>query len=151
MVPSLTAVSLPVRVASENLFFALNPSLSRPHNGNLPIHLPSFYPRVPRLDPRVKAMPVHATDLYSQSWAINRPIDTIISSSARAFPYLLPLQASKNPSLLSFSRTNGQQQAHWRGFLRCSFAAPPPFRVRHRPLFRQCCTSGLPLTICSSL
>ena len=138
-------------VASENLFFALNSSPSRPHNGNLPIHLPSFYPYFPRLNPGVKAMPVHATDSSSQSSVINRPIGTVVSSSARAFPCLLPLQASKNPSLLSFSRTNDQQQVHRQGFLRYSSAIPSPFGVRHRSLFCQYCTSGLPLTICSSL
>ena len=68
-------------VASENLFFALNPSSSRP----LLIHLPSFYPRVPRLDPRVKAMLGHATDSPSLPWAINHPIGTVFSSSTKAF------------------------------------------------------------------
>ena len=67
------------------IFFALNLSSSRPHNGNLPIHLPSFYPRAPRLDPRVKAMLGHATDSPFLPWAINHPIGTVVSSSARAF------------------------------------------------------------------
>jgi len=74
-----------MRVASENLFFALNPSSSRPHNGNLPIHFPSFYQCVPRLDPRVKAMLGHATDSPSPPWVINHPIGTVFSSSAKAF------------------------------------------------------------------
>ena len=40
------------RVGGE--LFALNLSPSRPHNGNLPIHLPSFYPHTPKLNPGVK-------------------------------------------------------------------------------------------------
>jgi hypothetical protein len=52
--PLITALSLPVRVANESLFFSLNLSSSHPHNGNLPIHLPSFYPYAPQLNPRGK-------------------------------------------------------------------------------------------------
>ena len=84
MVSSLTAVSLPVRVANENLSFALNPSSPHPHNGNLPIHLLSFYPYVPRLDPGVKVAPSHATDPSPPFWAINHPIGTVVLQSARA-------------------------------------------------------------------
>ena len=40
----ITAISLPVRVANKNLFFALHLSPPRPHNMNLLIYLPSFYP-----------------------------------------------------------------------------------------------------------
>ena len=89
----ITAISLPVRVANENLFFALNPSSPHPHNGYPPIHLPSFYPYVPRLDPGVKAAPAHATDSSPQSWAINHPTGTVVPPSARAsfaFFFLMP-------------------------------------------------------------
>jgi len=55
----ITAISLPVRVANENLFFALLLSPPHPHNGNLSIHLPSLYPYAPQLNPGVKAIPAH--------------------------------------------------------------------------------------------
>ena len=56
----ITAVSLPVQVANKNLFFALHLSPPHPHNGNLPIHLPSIYPYAPQLNPGVKAAPAHS-------------------------------------------------------------------------------------------
>ena len=42
----ITAVSLPMRVVNQNLFFALHLSPPRSHNRNLLIHLPFFYPYV---------------------------------------------------------------------------------------------------------
>ena len=44
-----------------------------------------FTPHVPRLDPRVKAMLGHATDSPSLPWAMNHPIGTVFSSSAKTF------------------------------------------------------------------
>jgi hypothetical protein len=57
--PLITAISFLVRVANENLFFALNLSPSRPYNENLPIHPLSFYPYAPQLNPRVKIVSAH--------------------------------------------------------------------------------------------
>ena len=132
--PLITAISLPVRVANENLFFTLNLSPSRSHNGNLPIHLLSFYPYAPQLNPRVKTVPAHATDSSPPLRAINYPIGTVISPSARAFFLAFSsFSFSKNPSLSFFSRVDGQQQACQRGHFRCSSAAPSPSRVRCFP------------------
>ena len=103
MVLSFTAISLPVRVTNENLFFTLNLSPSHPHNGNLPIHLPSFYPYVLQLNPGVKATPAHATDSSPPSWVINYPIGIVVSPSARAFFAFFFLKLlQETPSLLSF-------------------------------------------------
>ena len=139
-----------MRVASKNLFFALDLSPSCPHNENMPIHLLSFYPCVPRLDPRVKAILVHATDSPSPPWAINLPIGTVVSSSARALFAFLFFKLQKTLASF-FSMSDGQQQAHRRGLLRCSSAASSPFGVRPCLLFRQYCISDLLSTICSSL
>jgi hypothetical protein len=81
----ITAISLPVRVASENLFFALNLSSSRPHNGNLPIHLPSFYPYASQLNPRVKIEPPHRNRFISLTLGDKLPIGIVALPSARAF------------------------------------------------------------------
>ena len=110
-----------------------------------------FLPPRPSIRSRVKAMPGHATDSPSLPWAINHPIGTVFSSSAKLSLPSSSSSSSKNPSLLSFFKTDGQQQAHRRGLLRCSSAAPPPSGVSHCFLLCQCCISDMLLTICSSL
>jgi hypothetical protein len=101
--PLITAISLPMRVANENLFFALNLSPSRPHNGNLPIHLLSFYPYTPQLNPRVKTVPAHRnrfTFLFLGYKLPHRHCNFSIGQSL--LPCLLPPLASpKTPAFPS--------------------------------------------------
>ena len=127
MVLSFTAISLPVRVANENLFFALNLSPSHPHNGNLPIHLLSFYPYVPQLNPGVKVVPVHATDSSPPSWAINYLIGTVVSPSARAFFAFSYLKLPQET--LAFPSSSDQMASNKRAGEGYS-SAPPPLRPR---------------------
>ncbi|KAG2557109.1 hypothetical protein PVAP13_8NG213200 [Panicum virgatum] len=79
------AIKLFNQVANKNLFFALHLSPPRPHNGNLPIHLPSFYPYAPQINPGVKLHQCTATDSSTLLWAINNPVGTVVSPSAIAF------------------------------------------------------------------
>ena len=102
----ITAISLPVRVASENLFFALNLSPSLPHNRNLPIHLPSFYPYAPQLNPRVKTVPAHHNRFISLSLGYKLPNRHCSFSIGQSLPcLLLPLAPPKHqPLFLPSSR-----------------------------------------------
>ena len=85
-----------------------------------------------------KLLPIHLPCLGllitpSALYSLYRPKLSLPSSSSNP----------KNPSLLSFFKTNGQQQAHQRGLLRHSSASPSLSGVRHYLLLCQCCISDL--------
>ena len=101
----ITAISLPVRAANENLLFALNLSPPRPHNGNLTIQLPSFYPYTPQLNQRVKAVPACRNRFISFTLGYKLPHRHCSSSIGQSLScLLLPPVFPKTPTFLSSSK-----------------------------------------------